>query len=107
MADNTERWFKAEIDGSEVTWRGGKFSSDNKELLDKIRETGKHISNCYDGLALDGSLLTIGHGCDFEKNVFTAFALLQKCCRGYLDVVEGYRPTWDDLGQKSDGNAIY
>ena len=94
-----------DFDGNKITWKDGKFTSNNAKLLNSIRKYAKELSKGGYGVYLDGFLLGGYVGCNYEKDAYKAFALLDAC----MDIkeVEGHRPSISDLCTDKDKDIFY
>ena len=95
------------INGSVVTWKDGKFESEDKELLDKIKAEAEDFeSNPMKMISLDGSILCSGGSIDPEENWVSSYALLQTMTGGRMEFIAGDRPTWEAMGHKLPEGAV-
>lgn len=91
----------------DVSWEDKKFSCENAELLDWIREQCDIISKTGQGVDLDGSCVAGCYGWSPELSYIPAFAALQTLFGGRVEMIEGHRPTWEeDLGWEPVDGAV-
>ena len=89
--------YAVEIDGDILVWEDGQFKSDNKELLDRIREIESE-GNVQ--ISLDGSILYSRGDIKPSSNWALSYGFLQGLTGGRMKFVAGDRPTWEKLGYK-------
>ena len=95
------------IDGAVLTWKDGKFSSDDKDLLKAIEIAEKKSKSVpFFQITLDGSVLYGGDWIKPSENWSTSFGFLQGLFGGELEFIAGDRPTWEKLGYKLEEGDI-
>lgn len=106
MKQKNER-FVVKHEGIEIGWENGSYFCDQPDVLERIRERCEAVSKTGQGVELDGSSVCSCYGRSPELAYITAFAALQTFFGGWIEMVEGHRPTWEeDLGWTPSENAI-
>lgn len=93
--------YTVEINGDRLNWKDGRFTSDNQQLLARVKsEIEVAKKSHFLTVNLDGSLLYAGKGIDLESSWLGSYALLQEMADRDMRFVSGDRPTWESIGEK-------
>lgn len=97
--------FKVELEnGTVITWDKGKYKCDDEKVLNRLRACGHKISQMRAGVYLHEVCLASGVEYDYEKNRFTAFALINNVAR--IKKASGDVPTLEEIYGKPEENVV-